>query len=235
MPEDLPNHVGVEWHAGRPYNRWSDGRLLPIVRGGDGTAGDGDGDGGGDGDGDGDGGDDGDADLGEKGKKALDGERSARREAEKARKAAERKAADLESRLAKLEGAKKTDHEKELEKARNEAKEAGTKEATAKANARILRAEIKSAAAGKLADPADALRLLDLDDFEVDDDGEVDAKAITKAIAELVKDKPYLAAGSAGKPKPGSADGGARGGSSDANVGPGSDRLRRAYAASSKK
>lgn len=33
---DLPNLIGVEFHGNRPYNRFSDGTLLPIVRGGDG-------------------------------------------------------------------------------------------------------------------------------------------------------------------------------------------------------
>lgn len=34
--ENLPNLIGMEWHGGYPYNRFSDGRLLPVVRGGDG-------------------------------------------------------------------------------------------------------------------------------------------------------------------------------------------------------
>jgi len=66
--------------------------------------------------------------------------------------------------------------------------------ALAKANQRILKAEIRAAAAGKLADPADALRYLDLSDFEVGPDGEVDASAMNEAIEALVKSKPYLAA-----------------------------------------
>jgi len=62
-----------------------------------------------------------------------------------------------------------------------------------------------------LADPADAVHFLDLSEFEVSEDGEVDSKAIAKAIDRLVKDKPYLASGA---PRgSGSADGGARGGS----------------------
>ncbi|MFD5297214.1 hypothetical protein ACFWJU_18645 [Streptomyces mutabilis] len=83
--------------------------------------------------------------------------------------------------------------------------------ATAKANQRILKAEVRAAAAGKLADPRDALRLLDLDQFEVSDDGEVDADEIADAIEDLVKAKPYLAAqGGTTKRFQGTADSGAR-------------------------
>lgn len=118
--------------------------------------------------------------LGDAGKKALD--------AMKAKwKAAEKRANEAAAELAKVG---KTPDEQAIE----EAKRAATAEATAKANARILKAEIRAAAAGKLADPADALRLLDVDDFEVSDDGEVDADEIAAAIADLIKSKPYLAA-----------------------------------------
>ena len=116
----------------------------------------------------------------------------------------------LAKKAQEAEEASKSEHEKALEKARKEAGEAAGKEATAKANARIVRAEVKAAAGGKLADPNDAVRLLDLDEFGVDDDGEVDAKAIEAAIAKLVKDKPYLASG-ATRPA-GDADQGTRSG-----------------------
>ncbi len=87
----------------------------------------------------------------------------------------------------------------------------GRKEALAQANARILRAEIKAAAGGKLNDPNDAIRLLDLDEFEVGDDGEVDGSAIADAIADLIKSKPYLAVQD-GKRFQGGGDGGPRNG-----------------------
>lgn len=191
---------------GRPWWRFIDGSLLPVVAGGDGDGGDGDG-GGDDDAGDAGGGDP--PDLGEAGKKALDAERSRAKAAERARKAAEKELVDARKRLADIDASSKSETEKAIEKAKAEATTAATKEATAKANARILRAEIKAAAGGKLADPSDAVRLLDIDEFEVDDDGEVDTDAISKAIADLVKDKPYLAAG-ATRPPQGSADGGAR-------------------------
>lgn len=66
--------------------------------------------------------------------------------------------------------------------------------ALAKANDRIRKAEVRAQAATLLADPADALRFLDLDQFEVGSDGEVDTAAVREAIEGLVKSKPYLAA-----------------------------------------
>jgi hypothetical protein len=78
----------------------------------------------------------------------------------------------------------------------------------ARANQRLVRAEVKAAAAGILTDPNDAAQFLDLTKFEVGDDGEVDADEVKAAIADLVKRKPYLAA-SAGK-FVGTADQGAR-------------------------
>lgn len=84
--------------------------------------------------------------------------------------------------------------------------------ALGKANARIIRAEVKAAAAGKLADPADAYKFLDLSQIEVDADGNVDAEEVADAIDDLIKSKPYLAAqGGSTKPRfQGTADSGAR-------------------------
>jgi hypothetical protein len=81
-------------------------------------------------------------------------------------------------------------------------------EAQKRADARVLRSEIKAAAAGKLADPADALAFLDLSSFEVDADGSVDEQEIAEAIDDLLTRKPHLAA-QGGRSK-GSADGGPR-------------------------
>lgn len=88
---------------------------------------------------------------------------------------------------AKLDG-KEKEHAEALKQ--REAEEA----ALAKANERILKAEVRAQAASLLADPTDALRFLDLDQFEVSDDGEVDGAAVREAIEGLVKSKPYLAA-----------------------------------------
>jgi hypothetical protein len=140
----------------------------------------------------------------------------------------------LESDMEKLREASQTEQEKALADARKEAASTATTEATTKANRRVLTAEIKAAAGTKLADPADAVRLLDLDSFDIDDDGEVDQKAITAAIQDLLKTKPYLAAN--GKLPTPSADGGPRRGTDSAeNVSPGIGRLRHAYSTTSKK
>ena len=76
--------------------------------------------------------------------------------------------------------------------------------ALAKANGRILSAEIRAAAAGKLSDPTDALTFIDLSQFDVGDDGEVDQAEIADAIADLIARKPHLAA--QGGPKTPKAD-----------------------------
>lgn len=131
---------------------------------------------------DADDGESGEAALGDPGKKALD------------RMKAERNAARRELRELKA-------------KYEPESKEEAA--AQTKFAQRILRSEIKAAAAGKLADPADAYRFLDLEQFEVGEDGEVDEDEIASAIADLVEKKPYLAA-TQGSRRKGSADGGVR-------------------------
>ena len=136
--------------------------------------------------------------LGDPGKRALDAMKAARNEA----KAEARRIADeFEAYKAQAEG-KQAEFE-----AQQKAREAEAA-ALAKANERILKAEIRAAAAGKLADPQDALRFLDLSEFEVGSDGEVDGDAIAAAITDLITTKPYLAA--QGKRFQGNADGGAR-------------------------
>lgn len=81
--------------------------------------------------------------------------------------------------------------------------------ATAKANDRIVRSEIRAAAAGKLADPKDALVHIDLAQFEVDADGNIDEDEVADAIADLLTKKPYLGVQDA-KRFQGAGDGGAR-------------------------
>jgi len=138
--------------------------------------------------------------LGDPGKKALD--------AMKTQRNAERqKRRDLESRIAELEKPKSDTPDADA------IKSAATKEATTKANIRILRSEIKAAAKGVLADAADAFKFLDLSKFDVSDDGEVDEDEIADQLADLIKSKPYLAAQS-GKRFQGSGDGGPRNGGS---------------------
>jgi hypothetical protein len=137
--------------------------------------------------------------LGDAGKKALDAMKAERNADREARKALE---AEFAAFKAKAEG-------KEAEYAAEQAAQKVKDEALAVANDRILKAEIRAAAASKLADPADALRFIDMSAFEVGADGEVDASAINSAIENLISTKPYLAA-QGGKKFQGSADGGAR-------------------------
>jgi hypothetical protein len=83
-------------------------------------------------------------------------------------------------------------------------------DADRKLNARIVRAEIKAAATGKLVDPSDALVYLDVSQFEVSEDGEVDSAKLSAAIEDLLTRKPHLGA----KPEKrfqGTGDGGAAG------------------------
>jgi hypothetical protein len=144
--------------------------------------------------------DEGATDLGDKGKQALD-RMKAKLKTERER----RKAAEGERDQLKSGGA----GDKDADQIRAEADRA----ATNRANQRIVRSEVRAAAAGKLANPKDALAFLDLTQFEVDEDGQADEDDIAEAIDNLLKERPYLAA--AGKPQrfQGTGDGGARKGS----------------------
>lgn len=142
--------------------------------------------------------------LGDAGKKALDAMKAKWKDAEKASK---EQAAALAALQAKLDG-KEAEHAAAREARRIK------DEALAGANERILKADIRTAAKGKLNDPNDAFRYpedIDLSSFEADEDGEFDTAAIAQAIDSLIERKPYLAA-QGGKRFQGSADGGARNG-----------------------
>lgn len=157
----------------------------------------------------GEGQDDGDADpdgaeqLGDPGKRALDAMKDKwKSEREKRR--------ELEAKLS-AQTAPAAGEQPDTDALVRQAEQA----ATSKANQRIVRAEVKAAAAGKLADPGDAYRFLDLTQFEVDDDGEIDSAEVADAIDDLLKSKPYLAAQGGSKPRfEGTVDSGARKGSS---------------------
>lgn len=102
-----------------------------------------------------------------------------------------------------LKSATQTDSERMLAEARAETRA----EVLAESNARLLKAEIRSAAAGKLEFPDDAVRFLDDTSEFIDDDGTIDAKAIERAVDDLVRKRPRLAPGPS---ENGSYDGGAR-------------------------
>ena len=119
--------------------------------------------------------------LGDAGRKALDAERKARRDAEAL---AKRQADELDKlRTSQLD---------ENERAIKEARDAGRTEALTSVNRKLVEAEARAAAAGKLANPALAARLLDLDQFVPSDGSDIDGDAIAAAIDELVKAEPYL-------------------------------------------
>ena len=133
-----------------------------------------------------------DALLGDAWKRAIREEREARKDAVARAETAEKLAKDATS---------------DREKAIADAKAETRREILEEANGRLLRAEIKAAATGKLAHPELAVKLLDLDAFKVADDGSVDVKAIDTALDKLITDHPELKA----TILTGSADGGRQG------------------------
>lgn len=146
--------------------------------------------------------------LGEPGKQAIDRTKVKWQRERDARRAAEAELAALKA--APKKPAKDDDTEAALEAARQRATDEAVTKATKAANDRVLRSEIKSAAAGKLADPSLALKLIDLSDFEADKNGDFDEDEIKDAIDELLKEHPYLAAQGRSKFQ-GDADAGDRG------------------------
>ena len=123
--------------------------------------------------------------LGDAGKKAIEEERRARRDAEKA-------ARDAHAELEKLRAASLSDQERAVADARREGERVGLR--------RIVEAELKAAAAGKLANPALAAKLLDVDGFIPKDGDDVDGERIAEAVAKLLETDPYLAAPTAPAP-----------------------------------
>lgn len=104
---------------------------------------------------------------------------------------------DLKAKAAQFDEVtekQKTEAEKAVEAARKE----GRSEALSAVNERLKRAVVRGEATGKLANPELAEKLLDMSQFTVSDDGDVDLAAVRSAIDELVKKEPYLAAKPAG-------------------------------------
>jgi len=115
-------------------------------------------------------------DPAEKLKKALRAERDARKTAERERNTLRQQ----------LEAKDKPAEEVALEAARHEAEMA----ATAKANERVAKAELRAAAAGKVSNLTALVRLVDVSKIEVDDDGTPSADDIEDAIAAFLTDYP---------------------------------------------
>jgi hypothetical protein len=99
-------------------------------------------------------------------------------------------AKELATLKAEREAQNKTPEENALEAARRD----GETAATQRANERLVKAELRSAAKGKLNNVADALVFIDVASIEVGEDGEVDQGALDTAIANLLLERPYLGA-----------------------------------------
>lgn len=123
--------------------------------------------------------------LNEGGKNAIRAERERAKKMEKRFK-------EAQEQLGKL--TKKHASQAEIEKA--EAKEEGRKEALKEANMKVLKAEVKVAAAGKLKNPALAWALLeDAREDLMNDDGDIDNNKLSRELNKIVKDNPELAVG----------------------------------------
>ncbi len=204
---------------------------LRFVEGGEGEGAGGDG-----GDGAGDG-------LGDAGKQAIDRMKAERNAARAEAKEFKDLGLTVEQIRALKEGSGNAptddDIEKRIKKAVDTATAAATAEATAKSNARTRAAEVRAQAAELgFIKPTQALALLNADELAkvtVTDDGDADAAAVKKLLEDLSKDSPHLLKTSN---TPGHRDAGigARGAATAADaVRPGTDRMRNAYEASSKK
>ena len=140
--------------------------------------------------------------LGDPGKKALDAMKAERNQFRDDLKAIR---SEFEAFRAKAEG-------KEAEFTAAQEAQRVKDEALAAANQKILKAELRAAAKGKLTDPSDIFRfpeIVDLSALEVGADGEVDATALEAAVTDLVTKRPDLAVQD-GKRFQGTGDGGPR-------------------------
>lgn len=112
--------------------------------------------------------------LGDAGKKALQEERAARKEAE-------RQLSELKAEISRLRRSNAAVKDVDLEAIKNEIRQ--------EFDAKLRTAEIKAAAAGKLADPSDVVRYGEyFEGLSADD-----ADGIKSALEKLLKEKPYLA------------------------------------------
>lgn len=132
-------------------------------------------------------------------KNALASERDKRKTAERQAK----RVKALEAELTAVREQSMSEAEKQLAKATAEAADTARRETRTEMGARLVRAELRSEAAGKVADIDAVLDDLDLTRF-VGEDGAPDARAIKAAVARFAKLAP------AEKPVP-PFNGGARG------------------------
>lgn len=171
-----------------------------------------------------------DDDAGSAEEKDIDWKAMARKHERNAKKLLKEKA-DFEKALKEREDADKSEHEKAIEKAREEGRTQALTEAEKSRRAdRLELATTRLAAKGveigektvKFSDPEDAHvfieRAIAKGDLDADDiydsEGKVQTDALSDALADLLRRKPNLAADSVPRPK-GDADAGKGGGSSD--------------------
>lgn len=164
-------------------------------------------------------------------RKALDSEREARRNADKRVKDLE----PYEVRAREAEEASKTEQQRvadRLAAAEAKAAEADQRASAAieAANRRLVAAEARAlAAAASFRNPEHAVRLLDLSDVTIGEDGSLDAAAITSKLTALAETDAYLVSDGRAVPKPVLTQGRGSGKGSDADIEPGLARLRDAY------
>lgn len=171
-----------------------------------------------------------DPDLGDAGKKALQAERDRAKKAERENK-------ELRAQLDKLQGtppqpADPANPDQAIEAAREE----GRREAAAAANRAVIAAETRAlAATAKMRDPRDAVIQLstELKDITVDDNGDIDSKAIEQLLDDLKTKKPYLFDDGTSTVSHTDAGIGTGGDSGTPDPGPGRNRLAAAYGAKS--
>lgn len=165
-----------------------------------------------------------DTPLGPKGEKALQAEKTKRREADRLRRTAARERDEALAELERLKtaatqkGAKAGDGDSaddapDLDAIRAEARDKATAEAKAEVLKDRVGDKIEVLAAKRFQDAGDAvvhlLRTSEIADFL--DGDKIDAEAIKEALDELLERKPYLAvAAQSAKRFQGSGDGGAR-------------------------
>lgn len=100
---------------------------------------------------------------------------------------------DLEAETEKLREASKTDLERQLDAARAEARKAAEAEWGPKYRKAVVNSEALRLLTGKVLAPKLVLPHLPLDDIEIGEDGTVDSAPIEQAIAEVLKEYPFLA------------------------------------------
>ena len=99
---------------------------------------------------------------------------------------------DLQAELERLREANQTEAEKAIEASRKEARKEAESEWKGKWQRERVTTEAMRVMNGRVSDPRLAFPLLDLDAV-LDDDGEVDPKALKKAVDDLIEEYPSLA------------------------------------------